>query len=258
MTAIRPLPEPSEVRAALVEICIKVSIVAVAFAAIALALRLSGSTLVFSMAGCGIVALLLEASRRRALAGLPEGARIALALFVCASLGVGVALLRSHGGLLFLPCLFVLGTVSVLSTPRFLVLCSALVAAGFLFPVIGSEKLVWSSPFAAAALVLLPLALQSVFRGLGGKAQESPIREPMQVASAQRLTPRQAEVSAMLAQGMRHGEIAEELGVSTAQVRRLIRQARERTGARTSAELVARSLVDRPHSQAEKPVDTPN
>jgi DNA-binding CsgD family transcriptional regulator len=210
--------------------------------------------LVLALAGCAAMALLLESSRRRMLTGLSGAARVLLSLAVCACLGLGVAALGSHGGLLFLPCLFVLGTIATLSRPSFLACCSIIVAAGFLLPAVDSEGLQWSSPFAAAALVVLPLGFQRLFRGLGPGSDGNRGAAPAEAAPAiatQRLTPRQAEVAAMLARGMRHGEIAEELGVSTSQVRRLIRQARERTGARTSAELVARSVGAVSDNQAE-------
>jgi DNA-binding CsgD family transcriptional regulator len=53
------------------------------------------------------------------------------------------------------------------------------------------------------------------------------------------LTTRQLEVAQLLRSGLRHGEIAAQLGISQRQVARLAEQARHRTTASTSSHLLA-------------------
>lgn len=53
-----------------------------------------------------------------------------------------------------------------------------------------------------------------------------------------RLTPRQTQVLLLVCEGLRHAEIAECLGITTKRVRDLLRDARERTNAATTAQLV--------------------
>ena len=58
------------------------------------------------------------------------------------------------------------------------------------------------------------------------------------------LTPRQLEVVLLLRDGLQQPEVAEVLSISRRQVERHVAEARERTGARTAAELVARVVRD--------------
>ncbi|MBN8867135.1 MAG: helix-turn-helix transcriptional regulator [Solirubrobacterales bacterium] len=246
MTTI-PAGLPAGTRSVLIDIGTKLSMAAMVFAAAALALRLSGSELVWALLGCGVALTLIGLARRpvsplRSLAAHPAAAPA-----FCGLLGVGAAVLGIHGGLLFLPALFVLLTLSVALERGPLLICSALLAAGFLARTAQMGHVEWSSPCAAVALIALPLAGQVLARriNLGARVDARP--EPEPVVDRERLTPRQAEVTALLAGGLRHQEIADRLGVSVPHVRRLARQARERVGARTTAELIA-STVTRPRS----------
>lgn len=71
------------------------------------------------------------------------------------------------------------------------------------------------------------------------------------------LTPRQLEVVLLLRDGLQQSQIAEALSISRRQVERHVSDARARTGARTSAELVARvvrdGLVPAPATAAPEP-----
>lgn len=265
MTAVPAGVPDIESRTVLISIGLKASIAAAGFATAALAIRLEGSELVLTLAGCGFLIGLLELARRRAkrrLPWLPASTHPLSALIFCALIGASVATLGSQGGLFFLPCLFILGTISVLATPGYLGVCSLLVAGGFLAPGIASGEAGWSEPAAAVVLVILPLGLQRLLRGFGAEAANLPaggsIEAPEMALMAEVLTPRQVEVTTLLANGLRHQEVADQLGISVHQVRRLIRQARERAGARTTAELVAMSLAPAPLVQAETATNTPN
>lgn len=247
MTSAGAVANPSEARAALAGICLKATIAATVFAAFALSLRLSGMALLLTLSGCIVVVVLLEAARRRTLRPLPNAFRPVAALLLCAVFGFGVAALGSHGGLLFLPCLFVLGAISVPAHRGFLLVCSVLVAAGFVGPEMVAGETEWSAPSAAIGLVVLPLGFQRIFRGLGtGRPGETRTAALAAEIGPGSLTPRQAEVVRGLAAGKRQREIAEDLRISVVQVRRLTRQARERTGARTTAELVATTFAPSP------------
>lgn len=59
---------------------------------------------------------------------------------------------------------------------------------------------------------------------------------------AQTLTPRQAQVVELHAQGMTGKEVARELGVAVGTAQNILAQARERIGAKTVAHLVAISI----------------
>lgn len=264
MTAVTAGVRGVESRTALVSIGLHATMAATGFATAALVVRLSGITLVIALAGCGALMALLELSRRRAkqkVGWLPASTHPLVALLFCAAVGAGVAALGTEGGLFFLPSLFVLATISILATARYLVICSTLIALGFFAPAAASGDVGWSAPAAAAALLLLPLGLHRVFRGLadGSKATPADLANPtMRLAPVPgMLTPRQVEVTELLAEGYRHQEVADRLGVSVHQVRRLIRQARERAGARTTAELVAMNLAPAPAEQAEFTLNTP-
>ncbi len=63
------------------------------------------------------------------------------------------------------------------------------------------------------------------------------------VRGADALTPRQRQVLAALARGRQTKEIARDLGVSEATVKTHLARARERLGAATRAEAVARYVV---------------
>ena len=61
----------------------------------------------------------------------------------------------------------------------------------------------------------------------------------MATSSIARLTPRQLEVIALLAEGLRYGEVAAALSISARQVQRHAAQAVERAGATNVCQLVA-------------------
>lgn len=57
------------------------------------------------------------------------------------------------------------------------------------------------------------------------------------------LTPRETQVTAKLAQGQSHGEIARELGISVHTVRNYVQRAKLRTGSRSSLELAVKYVI---------------
>jgi DNA-binding CsgD family transcriptional regulator len=59
------------------------------------------------------------------------------------------------------------------------------------------------------------------------------------------LTSRQLQVALLIREGLRQPEIATMLSISARQVERHLRRARERTGAKTTAHLVAMLLDER-------------
>jgi DNA-binding CsgD family transcriptional regulator len=65
------------------------------------------------------------------------------------------------------------------------------------------------------------------------------------VPPAPTLTPREREITALLASGLDGREIAEQLVLSPETVRTHIRNAMERSGARTRAHLIAIALRER-------------
>lgn len=250
MTAIPATTSPIGSRAGLTDIWLKAAIVGVAFAAFGFIIRLSGTELLLSLLGCLTATLLLMAARRSGLSAGP-GTRLSLPFFSLA-LGAWAAALGAEGGLLFLPCLFFLGAISTASSRSRLFVCSLLAAGGFVAPLIVGGAFVWVGPAAAGLLVAMPLGFERLFRGVGESgptSREASVPSPR--FQLEMLTPRQAEVTALQAEGMRHREIAERLGVSVSQVRRLNAQARERAGAKTTAELIALAIASSSLSEAE-------
>lgn len=223
---------------------IQASIAATAFSALIVLTRLSGQALFYTLLVCAILLGLLESARRvdpawlSARCGSP-----AVVIIGCAVLGfvfVGVA-----GLFVFLPALILLATLATVASLPSILLGSMLVVAPLVTP--------WKLPFDAPAswatlpaaflLILLPLAVAC----LAGRSGEEighgvPPTEAGQSSSPDDiagLTPRQSQVVTMVSDGWRHAEIADQIGVSTPQVRRLLRQARERTGCSNNRELVA-------------------
>lgn len=68
---------------------------------------------------------------------------------------------------------------------------------------------------------------------------------PQPAASPVSLTPREREITGLLADGLDGREIAEHLGLSPETVRTHIRNAMERVGARTRAHLIAIAVRER-------------
>jgi DNA-binding CsgD family transcriptional regulator len=84
-------------------------------------------------------------------------------------------------------------------------------------------------------LCLFILALACVLVGCGERRDAS---------RACRLTPRQLQAALLAGAGLKHSEIAITLGISSRQVQRLLGQARKRTGAASTAHLVAMLASD--------------
>lgn len=63
-----------------------------------------------------------------------------------------------------------------------------------------------------------------------------------EVATSARLTPRQLQVVALLADGLRADDIAQRLGIATSSVYRYVARAKERTGVASGSELVALAI----------------
>jgi DNA-binding CsgD family transcriptional regulator len=182
-----------------------------------------------------------------------------VAVAVGALLGVGLALAGTGGSLLFLPAVLLLTTIGTVVPVRTVAIAAALAAAGQLCvlledgPTAGEQRLALVAALGVAAIpVALAAVMARVARRVSAPAtpatstvldrgSDAPtIQDGGRVGAV--LTPRQLEAVALARAGLRHGEIAQELGVSVHQVRRLLRQARERTGASTTRELVAWSI----------------
>jgi DNA-binding CsgD family transcriptional regulator len=169
-----------------------------------------------------------------------------------ALIGMALAALGGDSRLLWLPAMLLLGT-SAAAVPAPAVgaagLLAALGAASPLVLVDGlTEREQWLTIGTSVGLVVLPLAGAAIIARLDARVRGT-VAAPVLV-TAEALTPRQREVVGLAASGLRHAEIAAELAVSVHQVRRLLREARERTGARTSQELVARYSVPKMRSPA--------
>jgi DNA-binding CsgD family transcriptional regulator len=134
---------------------------------------------------------------------------------------------------------------------RNVLVASALAALGYLAAaaIAGADDPVRARVLlvVAAGVVVLPMAGSIVMGRIAAGAAERAAAARASVAARSRvpepvvpgLTPRQSEVVQLVAAGMKHAEIAECLDVSVNQVRRLLQQARERTGTSTTRELVA-------------------
>lgn len=233
----RPLP--------LLEAGVLASMAATAFVVPIVATRLGGRDLLLALACCAILLIGLEWARRaepQRLATVAADPRFVLA--VCAALGFG--LVAAGGMYVFLPALFVLLTFAVSASPPALALGSVLVAQILVAPglmPLTSTPPSWAAAPGAAILVLLPLGVARLARSRENVTAAAAPDSPDRSASIPDLTPRQSEAVLLVCAGLRHGEIAERLGVSTPQVRRLLRQARERTGVATNRELVVHAIA---------------
>jgi DNA-binding CsgD family transcriptional regulator len=230
------------VRVALAEGGLIATAAATVFALVMVIVRLDGGDLARGVLACAFIGAgtyLARSTTFEAWGGL------AAAINVGTALGFAVALVGYEAQLLFLPVLFVLLTVASVARRRNVLVASLLTACGYVAaavianvddPVRARLLLV-----VAAGVVVLPL-LGSVL--MSRLASGGPDRSRAGAPQLPGLTPRQSEVVGLVAGGMRHAEIAEQLGISVNQVRRLLQQARERTGASTTRELVAQALDD--------------
>jgi DNA-binding NarL/FixJ family response regulator len=110
----------------------------------------------------------------------------------------------------------------------------------------GDEQLASEAFTAGAVAVLLKAApLTDVVRALevvrrGRSYLDAALRRP--ASSSGNLTPREREVLRLLADGLRHEEIAERLGIGSETVRTHLRKASDRLGAATRTQAVATAL----------------
>lgn len=158
--------------------------------------------------------------------------------------GVLVAL-GPDNRLLWLPAMLLVGSLAAAVPAPVVALAGLLAALGGASPLVLDRGLTtretWFASAAALGLVVLPLVAAAIVARLDARVRENVAPAPPRVV-AEGLTPRQREAVELAASGLRHAEIAARMGISIHQVRRLLREARERTGARTSRELVASSL----------------
>lgn len=241
MSAVRA---PVAVRIALAEGGLLATAAATAFSLVMVVVRLDGDALLRGVLACALIGAGTYFARSTS---FDAWSGLAAAIQLGAALGFAVALVGADAQLLFLPVLFVLLTVASVAPRQNVYVASGLASLGYVAaaviarvddPVRGRVLLV-----VALGVVLLPIVGSVLMARLAAGAAE---RATTPSASAARvlpgLTPRQSEVVQLVAGGMRHGEIAETLGISVNQVRRLLQQARERTGTSTTRELVALTL----------------
>lgn len=237
--------EPS--RPGLVEAGYRASVVATVFAAIIFATRLSGPTLIEAMIACAVIATGAEYLRRRRDSGLI--ASVPFALGVSVLLGIGIATLGAPGKLAFLPALFILSTFATNISAGPIAACSTIICLGLVAPAIGgdSSPMGWTTPATALVLLVIPQFF-CLYSRLGRAELPAAPTAASSIPNADgslHLTRRQSEAVELAAAGLRQAEIAERMEISIHQVRNLLRQARQRNGAGTTRELVARSMATR-------------
>lgn len=239
-----------------------------AYASLLLLLRTTGSARVTGLT-VAVVLLsgLLLAAREPAAVAAAVRRRQDGALLAGLALGAAIAAVGAGGRLLFLPALLTIAALGALTGPHRALAAAALATAGLLLPLLTEPAAVGDHgllALTALALLLAPTALAVVVDRLAAAPQPEPppppAPEPIPVnllvsetsrftgiaeeAPRQALTPRQTEAVALAVQGLRHAEIAERMGISIHQVRRLLRQGRERVHARTTRELVAWAMME--------------
>ncbi|HST42355.1 MAG TPA: helix-turn-helix transcriptional regulator [Conexibacter sp.] len=230
-----------------------------AYALLLVLLRASGGA---RLGGAACCLLLLAAAAlaarwpQRAVAALRRRPGIVPAVGM--ALALAFAALGGDGRQLFLPALLLLATLGVVAGARRTLAAALLAAAGLLAPLLADFDAVEQRRLlllSAAAVALVP-PLLALLAGRAASSGESPttavenspvLAAPASTAARERshapLTPRQRDAVALAAAGLRQAEIAERMGVSIHQVRRLLQQGRERVHARTTRELVAWAMM---------------
>lgn len=244
VTSIAALETP---RPGLVEAGFRASVVATAFAAAIFATRLSGPTLIEALLACAVIATGAEYMRRRRDSRLIASVPFALAVSVL--LGIGIATLGAPGKLAFLPALFILSTFATNISAGPIAVCSSVICLGLAQPALAGDpsQLSWTAPATALVLLVVPQFFCLVSRRGHTESQVTPttVTYAPDAAEDLHLTRRQSEAVEHAAAGLRQAEIAERMEISIHQVRNLLRQARERNGAGSTRELVARSMATR-------------
>jgi DNA-binding CsgD family transcriptional regulator len=253
------------------------------YALVLVLLRTTGAARPTAAGCCAILLLalvLLARDPAAAFAALHRGPAGAISVAIGALAGVALAAVGPDSRLLFLPALLLLATVGTAAGPRRTLAATALATAGLLAPLLGEPAAVgdrWLLALTAAGLLAIPPLLAALVArvsepadrppephvavarpGPGHIADPDPMpvelllltnSDPPRIATTapsrapSPLTPRQLEAVELTAAGLRHAEIAERLGVSIHQVRRLLRQGRERVHASTTRQLVAWAMM---------------
>lgn len=241
------------------------SIAATLYALVLVLVRTGGAERAVGVLACLATLAALGLLRRDPATAQARLARrpFAAATATGALLGAALALTGTAATLLFLPAVVLLATLGMVVAPRAVAAGAALAAAGQLSALLRAEPAFAERRLACAAalgLLLIPVALAALLERVvpaaappaaGDAPEEPPAQRPPTpapppvagVPPVDVLTPRQREVVALTRAGLRHGEIAQRLGVSVQHVRRLLRQARERTGTSTTRELTAWSIA---------------
>ncbi|MDO8213858.1 helix-turn-helix transcriptional regulator [Conexibacter sp. CPCC 206217] len=233
-------------------------------------LRASGAAAVFGAGCCALLLIALAvAARDPAVAFVTLQRRPIVVPALGAIAGLSLAALGPDNRLLFLPILLLLAALGMTASPRRALAASALATAGLLMPLLADPDAISDRRLlvltAAGLLAIPPLLAALVARAGRATTRDEPVPpntagsmssddiEPVlfladapprpAATDGSPLTPRQLEAVALTAAGLRHAEIAERLGVSIHQVRRLLRQGRERVDASTTRELVAWAMM---------------
>jgi DNA-binding CsgD family transcriptional regulator len=229
---------------------------ATAYALLLVLVRTDGGAQTSGAAWCALLLAGLAVVAREPQRAFAKLRRRPLAGVVLAALaGVALAAVGPDNRLLFLPTLLLLALLGTAAGARPTLALAALATAGLLTPLaldpaaIGDRRMLALT--AAGLLAIPPLLAALVARAAEpADAVEAPLpatapptATPPHPADPSPLTPRQLDAVALTAAGLRHAEIAERLGVSVHQVRRLLRQGRERVGASTTRELVAWAMT---------------
>lgn len=122
---------------------------------------------------------------------------------------------------------------------------AAFAAATLATRVSGSVELQVLATAAAISLLAVPPLIRRRSRKQSDRPAPPPEAGRPQTVPLAGLTPRQDEAVTLAAAGLRQTEIAESMGISIHQVRNLLSQARRRTGAGTTRELIAIAMTQR-------------
>jgi DNA-binding CsgD family transcriptional regulator len=201
-------------------------------------------------------------------------------LLVGAALGSGAWLVGPVNSQLYLPTIVVLGALGIAAPLRVVGTASLIAAAGLSAPeliygggnlaagivVAAPPAMYWliidhiagfalrlhqslslASTAAAVPERFEPQVGQDAHTPTASRVNAAPFGLPqpkwIDTASGTRLTSRQLQVIMLACEGLRHAEIGECLGIGPQQVRRHLSQARERTGAASTPQLVAWALT---------------
>lgn len=173
---------------------------------------------------------------------------IVLALLVGALIGALAWFAKDQSGQLRYPTGVALTVLAASSGIRPAVLAALLAGIGFSLPSGSVQHFDWPNIFQVLIPVIgigmilyvaerFALGLAAVTRRASALL-DSVNRPPERAAVKSPLTPRQLEVTLLLAEGLKHVQIAERLVMSVGQTRAQLKSARERTGCANDLQLV--------------------